>query len=59
MKEHEAESQRVEERSPKDKRKKTVMQRDKGQRDNVSICLRGHPDCFVMSDCLAGSDGSR
>lgn len=35
------------------------MQRDKGQRDIVSIWLRGHPDCFVMPDCSAGSDGSQ
>lgn len=39
--------------------KRAVMQRDKGQRDIVSIWLRGHPDCFVMPDCSAGSDGSQ
>lgn len=59
MKEHGAESQKVEERRPKDKRRRTIMQRDKGQRDIVSIWLRGHPDCFVKPDCSAGSDGSR
>lgn len=53
MKEHGAESQKVEERRPKDKRRRTIMQRDKGQRDIVSIWLRGHPDCFVKPDCSA------
>lgn len=44
-------------KGPKDKKKKTMMQRDKGQRDTVSVWLRGRPDCFIMPDCSAGSDG--
>lgn len=41
------------------KDKRTIMQRDKGERNVVSIWLRGHPHCFVMPDFLAGSDYSR
>lgn len=48
----------MEEKEPKDKGKETIMQRDKGQRDIVSVWLRGRPGCFVMPDCSAGSDGS-
>lgn len=59
MKTHGAERQEVEGKGAE--RQKEKDHNAKGQRteDIVSVWLRGRPDCFVMPDCSAGSDGSR